>query len=115
MAEDFDVPMPGLDKADTGVLVGPLCQGRVQRCPHCGQPVVWAMRMGATAPVAEPMDPVADERSNGVITPGPGGLWVEFVARDQRKAHQERHSMHHCPIRKPTVRQRRTPNGPTQH
>lgn len=113
--EDWDVPIPGLDKADTGVLVSPLCQGRVQRCPRCDQPIVWAMRQAAMAPEAVPMNPVADERANGVMSLGRGGLWVTFVARAERGEHDERHLLHHCPTPKPPSQRRRTPNGPTQH
>lgn len=115
MAEDFDVPMPGLDKADTGVNVAPICQGRVQRCPHCGRPIVWAFQHGAMAPKATAMEPVADERASGVLSEGSGGLWVAFVARDARPDHPTRHFLHHCPTPRPPIRQRRTPNGPTQH
>lgn len=114
MPEPWDQPIPGLDKPDTGVPVDEICRGRVQACPRCGDPVVWAFTLRGAAPEAIAVEPIVDQRGNGILTEKtPGGtLWVTFVTANNQPD-EPRHFVHVCPNPRPAPTRRRRPNGPT--
>lgn len=113
MPEPFDQPIPGLDGVDVGVHVAPICEGRVQACPRCSAPIVFAMAIDEGQLRTLQLVPVADPDGNVTLgTTIPGNLRAELISRD-RPHGGDRFVIHHCPrADRPTTR-RRAPNGPT--
>lgn len=116
MSADWeDVPLPGLDKVDTGVIVAPICQGHVQACRDCAAPIVWAMT-GQRRPM--PVNANTDPTGTLQLETVRGGLRCTVPPAPERAGRTDLHLSHFatCPKanerRKPATR-RRPPNGPT--
>jgi hypothetical protein len=107
-----DEPLPGLGAADVGVPVARICRGRVQACPHCGDPIVFAMTVQEGNLRTLTIIPVVNPAGNVTLgTTIPGNLRADIVGPDRPG---DRFAIHHCTAAPHKPTNRRTPNGPTQ-